>query len=87
MAFELIHPDFCDSEGISPHIGGQILSVGFMSTLDVGDPCTRQDLHTAPTLPRLVLDKKKGQSIYVKSFQLPILYKLLLQMLEFFLSC
>lgn len=58
MTFKLVHPNFCNSEGISSHVRCEILSVGFMSSLYVGDASTRKDLNTAATLPGLVL---KGQ--------------------------
>lgn len=59
MAFKLIHPNFCSSEGVSPHVRREILSVGFMSTLYVGDASTRQDLNAAATLPHLVYNIAK----------------------------
>lgn len=67
MALKLIHPNFCNSESISPNVRCQVLSVGFMSTLDVGDASARQDLNTAPTLPHLVLNmtNRKKEKIVI----------------------
>lgn len=56
MAFKLVHPNFCNSEGVSPHVRRQILSVGFVSTLYMGDASAGQNLNTAATLPHLVLN-------------------------------
>lgn len=53
VTLKLIHPNFRNSEGVSPHMRRQVLGVGFMSTLYVGDAGTGQDLNTAATLPHL----------------------------------
>jgi hypothetical protein len=55
MAFKLIHPHLCHSQSIAPHMGCQVLCVGLMGTLDMGNPGTGKDLNAAPTLPHLVL--------------------------------
>lgn len=65
VAFKLVHPNLCDSEGVSPHVGRQVLGVGFMSALDVRDASARQDLDAAATLPHLELsitNTKKTQN-------------------------
>lgn len=51
MTFEFIHPDFSYPEGISPHVGSEVLCVGLVGSLDVGNPRAGQDLHTPATLP------------------------------------
>lgn len=61
MALKLIHPNLSNSEGISPHVGGQVVSVGFVSPLNVGDASTGQDLNTAATLPHLVIKVSQKQ--------------------------
>lgn len=53
MAFKLVHPNFGDPQGVPPHVGRQVLGVGLMSALDVGDARTRQDFDAAAALPHL----------------------------------
>lgn len=50
----LVHPHFSHSQSVAAHVGCQVLCIGFVSTLDVGDPGAGQDLHAAPTLPHLL---------------------------------
>ena len=38
MAFKFIHPDFGHPEGIPADVGSEILSVGLVGTLNVGNP-------------------------------------------------
>lgn len=56
VAFKLIHPNLCHSQGVSPHVGSEVLGVGFVSALDVSDSSAGQDLDAAATLPHLVLN-------------------------------
>lgn len=58
VAFKLIHPNLRHSQGVSPHVRSEVLGVGFVSALDVSDPCTGQDLDAAATLPHLVSNIK-----------------------------
>lgn len=66
MAFELIHPHLCHSESIAPHMGRQVLRVGLMGSLDMGNPCTGKDLNAAPTLPHLVMHITLSQTEHAK---------------------
>jgi len=72
VAFELIHPNFCNPEGISPHVRRQILCVRLMSALYMGNASTRQDLNTASTLPHLILnvERESCQSSSAKALKL-----------------
>lgn len=53
MAFKFVHPDFSHPEGIPADMGGEVLGVGLVGSLNVGNPGTGQDLHTPATLPHL----------------------------------
>lgn len=57
VTFELVHPNLCDPEGVSPHMRRQVLGVGFVSPLNVGDASAGQDLHAPSTLPHLIKNK------------------------------
>lgn len=50
----VVHPHLSHPQGVSAHAGGQVLRVGFVGTLDVGDPGAGQNLHAAATLPHLL---------------------------------
>lgn len=49
----LVHPDLGYPQSVAPHVGRQVLRVGFVGALDVCDPGARQHLHAAATLPDL----------------------------------
>lgn len=70
VAFKLIHPNFCHSEGVPTYMSRQVLGVGFVSTLYVGNVSTRQDLNAASTLPHLVLKspnaKKNKENFFLQ---------------------
>lgn len=53
MAFKFVHPDFSHSESIPSDVGGEVLGVGLVGSLDVGNPRAGQDLHAPATLPHL----------------------------------
>lgn len=53
MAFEFVHPDFSHPEGIPADMGREVLRVGLVGSLNVGNPRARQDFHAATTLPHL----------------------------------
>lgn len=53
MAFKFIHPDFGHPEGVPANVGSEVLSVGLVGSLNVGNPRAGQDLHTPTTLPHL----------------------------------
>lgn len=53
VAFKLIHPDLCHSEGVPSDVRGEVLGVWFMGSLYVGDASAGQDLDAAAALPHL----------------------------------
>lgn len=53
MAFKFVHPDFSHPEGVPADVGGEVLGVGLVGSLDVGNPRAGQDLHAPATLPYL----------------------------------
>lgn len=53
MAFKFVHPDFSHPEGVPADMGGEVLGVGLVGSLDVGNPRAGQDLHAPATLPHL----------------------------------
>lgn len=59
MALELIHPDLGHPQGVPADVRGQILRVGFVCPLNVGNPGARQDLNAPSTLPHLAGENKR----------------------------
>lgn len=59
----LVHPDLGHPQGVAPHVGRQVLRVGFVGALDVRDPGAGQHLHAATTLPDLPV---KGQETLIR---------------------
>lgn len=53
MAFKFIHPDFSHPEGVPANVGSEVLGVGLVGSLNVGNPRAGQDLHAPTTLPHL----------------------------------
>ena len=53
MAFKFVHPDFSHPEGVPAHMGGEVLGVGLVGSLNVGNPRAGQDLYAPATLPHL----------------------------------
>lgn len=53
MTLVLVHPDLGHPQSVTTYMGCQVLCVGFVGTLNVCNSGTRQDLHTAATLPHL----------------------------------
>lgn len=53
MALELIHPDLGHAQRVPAHMGGQVLRVGLVCSLNVGNPGAGQHLHAPSTLPHL----------------------------------
>lgn len=53
VALVLVHPDLSHPQSVTPHVGRQVLRVGFVGALNVGNPGAGQHLHAAAALPHL----------------------------------
>lgn len=53
MGFVFIHPHLRRSQGVAFGVVVDVVVVGLLGALDVGDPGARQDLHAPPALPHL----------------------------------
>lgn len=51
--YKFVHPDFSHPEGVPADMGGEVLGVGLVGSLNVGNPRAGQDLHAPATLPHL----------------------------------
>lgn len=68
----LVHPDLGHPQSVAPHVGRQVLRVGFVGALDVCDPGARQHLHAAATLPDLPGRGRRHSSWTVAQDKAPV---------------
>ena len=53
----LVHPDLSHPQSVTAHVGGQVLCVGLVGTLDVCNPGAGQHLNASAALPHLCRTK------------------------------